>query len=150
VERVEELALVLVEALDLHVEERIRIDGHAELALDELGERLLVAALHRGEARAEGGIVDVLLEALEALEIGDPLVADALGDERGEARVAGLEPAPRGDAVGLVVEALRPELVEVAEQVALDELGVELGDAVDGSSRPRRGGPCAPAARGRR
>src|SRR4029077_12745825 len=45
--------------------------------------------------------------------------------------VALQQPPARGDAVGLVVEALRPQLVEVAKHLALEDPGVQRRDPVD-------------------
>src|SRR5579863_242579 len=42
------------------------------------------------------------------------------------------QPATRCHTVGLVVETVRPELEEVGDQLALEELRVHLCDAVDG------------------
>ena len=44
-----------------------------------------------------------------------PTVSDEGGNEGGKLRVAFHEPAAEGDAVGLVVETLRVQLVEVVE-----------------------------------
>ena len=76
----------------------------------------------------------------------DPGRADARGDEARQARVGVQQPAARRDAVGLVVEPLGPQLVEVGQQVRLEQIGVQLRHAVDAvASRPSPGGPCAPA-----
>ena len=40
------------------------------------------------------------------------------------------QPAPLGDAVGFVVEPLRPQLVEVRKQPGLQKIGVQSGDSV--------------------
>ena len=53
-------------------------------------------------------------------------------DEISQGRVAHQQPPARRDAVRLVLELLGPELVEALEQVGLDQLGVDPGDAVDG------------------
>ena len=45
--------------------------------------------------------------------------------------VAQGQPAARRDAVGLVVELVRPQLVEVVEQPLLEQLGVQFRHAVD-------------------
>ena len=132
VERQEQLALVLVEALDLDVVDRVGVEPDAVVALRPLRERDLVRALDRRELAEEAVVADEALEAAELVELGDPAVADLAADEAGEGRVGLEEPAARGDAVRHVAELLRPELVEVAEQVLLEDLGVELGDAVDG------------------
>ena len=66
-------------------------------------------------------------------QVLDPGVrAGDLVQERRQARVALAQPAARGDAVGLVVEALGPDGVPLAQGLALDDLGVQRGDAVDG------------------
>ena len=44
-----------------------------------------------------------------------PPISDEGGDEGGKLRVAGHEPAAEGDPVGLVVEALRIQLIEVVQ-----------------------------------
>ena len=44
-----------------------------------------------------------------------PAFSDERGDEGGKLRVAGHEPAAEGDAVGLIVEALRIQLIEVVQ-----------------------------------
>ena len=64
------------------------------------------------------------------LEVLRPFVADLPVDEAGEAGVGLLEPAARRDAVRDVHELAGEELVEVAEEAVLQELGVERGDAV--------------------
>ncbi len=45
--------------------------------------------------------------------------------------LAPMQPAAEGDAVGLVDDAVRVELVQVLEDRAAHQLGVERGDAVD-------------------
>ncbi len=71
------------------------------------------------------------LEILQLVEIARPLIADSVGDGRREPRIAGEEPAARRDAVGDGHEFLGPQLGEVLDDAGLQELGVELGDAVD-------------------
>ena len=91
----------------------------------------LVGGLDRAPLRAEGRVLGVGLELRELVEVDRPAVADGRGDERRQARVAQRQPAPLGDAVGLVVEAVRPQLVEVAEQPLLEQVAVQRGHAVD-------------------
>ena len=72
-EDVQQLALVRMEALDLHVEDGIQCsDGHAAGTLDVCGEPLLVRALGRGEAVEEGLIVGEGLELLELRGVAVP------------------------------------------------------------------------------
>ena len=129
---VEELALVFVDALDLDVEHGRGIDAHAHAAADELGELHLVLALHRRELLLEGGIVGEGLEFMQRFRIVHEPVADRLADQRGEAGIALHQPAARRDAVGLVVDPLGIERVEVGKDRDLHEFRVERGDAVDG------------------
>ena len=63
-------------------------------------------------------------------EIGDPAVADRVGDRAGERRVGQQQPAPRRDAVGLVVEALGEHLGQVLDRRRAQQLGVDRGHAV--------------------
>ena len=60
-----------------------------------------------------------------------PAVADARGDELREAGIAHGDKAARRDAVGDVAKFLRPQLGEIAQHGLLQQLGVELRDAVD-------------------
>ena len=51
----------------------------------------------------------------------DPARSDGVGDQLAQAGVAARQPAALGDAVGLVVELLRPQLVEIEEQALLEQ-----------------------------
>ena len=137
-QHVQVLALVLVDALDLHVEHRRGVDDDPGLRLHEGGELALVVALDLAPRGAEGGVPCQRLQAAEPVELLDPAAADRVGDELRKARVAQHHPAPRRHAVGLVAELLRPERVKVAQHVLLEELRVQLGDAVDGVASDRR------------
>ncbi len=131
VQAVEQLALVLVDPLDLHVEDRVRVHQRAGAPLDHRGQVHLVAALDRLERRVEPHVVDQRPQPRQLVEVRDPRAAQSLGDHLGQARVGEQQPAPRRDAVGLVVEALGEEAGEVGQQVRLDQLRVQLGHAVD-------------------
>ncbi len=88
------------------------------------------------------------VEFAQPVEFARPAVADAVGDDRRQPRVAGQQPAARRDAVGDGQELLRPELGEVLDHPGPQELGVELGDAVDACGCRRwRGWPCGVASR---
>ena len=71
------------------------------------------------------------LQVAELLQIGNPTVADRFRDQLGKRRVGLQQPAPRRDAVGLVVELCRPQFGEVAQHLLLEEPGVQLGHTVD-------------------
>ena len=131
VEGVEQLALVLVQTLDLNVEDGIRIDLDA-FALGHPGREVdLVGVLDLIDA-----VVDRVVHGIgvvgEHREVLDPGVGPGdLGQQGCQTRVALVEPATRRDAVGLVVEPLRPDRVPLLEGLALDDLGVQGCDAVD-------------------
>ena len=71
-------------------------------------------------------------EAAEPLQIVNPVDAEPRCEQLSEARIGKDHPAPGGDAVGLVGEFLRRELVEVAQHMGLEQLGMQRGHAVDG------------------
>ncbi|MPN65100.1 hypothetical protein SDC9_212879 [bioreactor metagenome] len=62
--------------------------------------------------------------------IGDPSVADGLADFSGQGRVGVQQPTPLGDAVGLVVEALGEDEVELGEHPFLEQARVQFGHAI--------------------
>src|SRR3569623_2094013 len=69
VQHVEQLALVLVDAFDVHVEQAVGIGLHAQLALNEVGEPLLIGALNGGEFRAERGIGGIRCKLPQLVEV---------------------------------------------------------------------------------
>ena len=124
---VEELALVLVDALNLDVEHGV--GGHLDAGglLDHLGAESLALLLGGAPLGLELLVLGEGGELLEERGVGDPLVgADGLGDDVGELRVAEREPAAGSDAVGLVLELLGVELGEVLEGEGADNLGCLL------------------------
>ena len=131
-ENLQRLALVLVQTLDHGVEQGVLVDIDAVVVLGEAHECVLVGLLDGGELLDEFIVLGQRLETLEQFQIGDPLVgAQALGDEVGQARVGELDEATRGHAVGHVGELVRVDVGEVLEGDVLQQLGVQLGHAVD-------------------
>ena len=65
------------------------------------------------------------------MRILEPAVAYARSNELREAGIAHGEEPPRRDAVGHVAKFSRPQLGEIAQHGLLQQLGVELGDAVN-------------------
>jgi hypothetical protein len=63
VQRVEVLPLVLVDALHVHVEERVRVDGDAVQLLQVLRQRHLVGVLRALPLFAKAAVFHVSLEA---------------------------------------------------------------------------------------
>ena len=83
-QHVEQLPLVLVQPLHLHVEERIPIDRDLVLRLDVARQLILVALLDPAHLVAEDGVVGVRRELGQLVEVRDPALADARGDRVGQ------------------------------------------------------------------
>ena len=132
----QQLALVLVDPLHVDDEHRVGRQLDACPVADQRGEVPLVGLLDRVQRVQQLLVVGVGAERLQAGQLGkiDPAPADTPGQQAGQARVGVQQPAARGHAVGLVVEPLRPQLVEVRQQVRLDQLGVHRRDTVDAVS----------------
>ena len=90
----------------------------------------MLARLTSGKAPLEGGVVGEGVDVGEAVDIVEDTRPDRLDEQVGEAGIRLHQPAPHRDAVGLVVDAVGEELVEVAEHRFLHQLGVERRDAV--------------------
>ena len=126
------LTLVFVQTLDHGVDHGVRVDVEAVFALGVVGEVNLVGLLDGGELLDEFVIGCERFEALEQFEVAHPLVgAEAFGDEVGQTRVGELDEAARGHAVGHVGELVRIHVGEVLQGDVLEQLGVQLGNAVD-------------------
>ena len=69
---------------------------------------------------------------LQLVEVGDPALADCAGNQPRQARIAEHHPASRRHAIGLVLEFLGPQLVEIAQHVGLQQLRVQRRHAIDG------------------
>ena len=128
---IQKLALVFVNALDLDVEHRIRIELNAHAAGDEIGELHLVGALDGGELFPEGAVAGELIQRLQLLGIVEEGIADGFAHEVRQAGIALHQPAARRDAVRLVVDAVRVELVQVGKDRDLHQVGMKGGNAVD-------------------
>ena len=64
-------------------------------------------------------------------EKGLTLIADMPGDQGGQFRIGGQQPAALGDPVGLVGEAPRVHLMETAELSFLQQAAVQRGNTID-------------------
>ena len=84
VQDVQKLPLVFVNALDLDVEHRLRIDRDSRQVLRQLRQRELVAALHGIEAFQQAAVFIEQLQPPELSEIADPALADRFRDQRRE------------------------------------------------------------------
>ena len=94
--------------------------------------RSLLDRLMAMNSRWNDGVIRPWLELAQAVEVGDPAIADRPGDQACQQGI-GLHQPPAGrDAVRLVVEPLRPEPVEIGRQRRLHEPAVKRGHAIDG------------------
>ena len=128
---VQQLALVLVQTLYLHVEDGTRIDLDAVLLLDVLRQTHLVAIFDVHELLLCLRIVGIDLEFFNVGQIGDPLVADVLSHPVCQQRVAVQQETALCDTVRLVVELLRHHLVEITQLLLLQDLRMEARHAID-------------------
>ncbi len=131
VQHVEQLALVLVDALDVHVEQRIGVHGDPEVVADQAREILLVRPLGGAERRTEGVVVGERRDPGERVQVLEPAVAEVVCDERREPRVGLVEPAPGRDAVRDVDDLVRSEAVEVGEDRLPHQARMDCRHAVD-------------------
>ena len=133
-EDVEQLALVFVDALDLHVEQRVGIDAamcsrsaisaaSATLLARRTRGELLLAARRRRRSAAK--------PSQRRRRRRAPPRPTRVDEQRGQAGIGLDQPAAEGDAVGLVDDAAGVERVEVAEHRLAHQVGVQRRDAVD-------------------
>ena len=133
VHRAQKLALILVQALDLHVKDRIAVEREAVRAEHPRGQPLLVERLDLLEPREHGGIIRRALKSRKLLRMQEIAVAaEHVAHERVQAGVALGKPPAVVDAVGDIGKAARIERADIAEEVAAQDLTVQGGDAVDG------------------
>jgi hypothetical protein len=131
VQHVEQLALVLVHALDLHVEQAVRIDLNREFTQDVVGQAALVLLLGQAHGIVERGFVGQLAQPDQLVQVAPPVRADAVVDQLGQGPVGLGQPSPRGDAIGLVAKALGKQAREIREDGLAHQLAVQRRDAVD-------------------
>lgn len=130
---VELLALVLVDPLHLDVKQGRGVDGDAPRFLDELRKADLVGVLDLRPLLAESLVFEAKLQLVNLRQVLEEVLAAALGRNKlGQAGVGLVEPSAWGDSVRDIGELVDPKDGDkVLENGRLDEVGVELGDAVD-------------------
>ena len=87
-------------------------------------------ALGLTEVALKAAVVGERLESAELRQIGNPVLADCVGDHVRKGRVGQQQPPPRRDAVGLVGESLGKNLGEVFDRRLAQQLRMNRGDAV--------------------
>lgn len=102
---VEQLPLVLMQPLHLHVKEGVGVEDDAALPGHPGGEGLLIVRLDLPQAGEHARVVPVLLQLLEGVGLEQVFVlAAAVADQGVQLRVALAEPAAVVNAVGDVGE----------------------------------------------
>ena len=134
VEREHLLALVLVDALDLDVDDGVEGNGHALLERHKLAHDGLGLGLGGSQALKNVLVVGELGKLAQVAGAA-PIGADYIVEQAGERGVGAMDPTAEGDAVGLVGELLGIDFVERVKLGVLQDLGVECGDAVDGEAK---------------
>ena len=131
---VHELAFVFMQALYLHVKDHVRIQGDTLPAADLGGQLLLLCFLHGTELVAKGG-VDLRDQLFQQVQVRLKARTDLIGDQPAEFGIAQTQPAALGDAVGLVLEAFRPDGIPVGKKIVLQDFTVQGGNAIGGVGR---------------
>ena len=135
VQHVQELALILVQPLDLHVEHGIGIEDDAGLTGHIVGKGALVLRLDIGQALEYAGVVPVFLQLLNGVGAEQVVVpAAAFPDQRVQRGVDLGQPAPVVDAVGNVLELAWVLGIGVVEDVLFQDLRVKRGHPIDGET----------------
>ena len=130
-ENIEQLPLVFMDALDLDVEQRGRIDLDVEAFADQPRQRDLVVMLDAAELLLERAVAGAGLEKLKLGWIVEHGFAAGLAQQIGQFWIGQRQPAAEGDAVGLVGDASRIKMIEIVEHGLLHQVGMHRRDAVD-------------------
>ena len=120
-----------MKTLYLNIEDGVGVYNQTGLCLNVGSKALLVGALGGTHGLKELGVVLKLFKLLKLKGVLEPAVANGLGHELGVGGVGLGKEATVRDAVGLVVELLGRQGIEVLEHIVLDDIGVNLGHAVD-------------------
>ena len=111
--------------LDLGVEQRVRIDAVAAILANEGCGIPLRLLLDLCEILKKRRIVGVWFQVGDFPIVGYPAISDRLGDLLRQGWICVQQPSPLGDAVGLVVEAIREDQIEFGEHFALQQFRME-------------------------
>ena len=110
---VQQLPLVLVQTLHLHIENGSGVHIDAVVFFDIFRQPKLVLVLDIHELLLAFLVVRVYFQLLYMGQVGDPFVTDLISHPLSQQGVAVQQEAALGDTVGLIVELLRHHLVEV-------------------------------------
>lgn len=134
VQDVHELALILVQPLNLNVKHpvSVHVDFQFRIFLDPMSQPTLVLKLNSPPLRLELLIVNKFLEGAQFIHVQNPFVVlCSFGVEVGQQGIGGNNPSSGCHTVGLVLELLGIELAEILEEGMLDEFAVDGCYTVD-------------------
>lgn len=130
--QVEQLALVFVYPFDLYIEQGLRVDHNPQTLINQRRQGAFVLQALFGEAFAKvcppGKRLQLDQFVFGFIEHIRPQCIHQHGSQR---RVGLEQPAAEGYAVGLVVDAIGVELVQLGEHGAAHQLRVQPGNPVD-------------------
>jgi hypothetical protein len=125
-QQVEQLPLVFVDALDLHVVERVRLDDDARALAQRGCETRLVQKPRAPDMLDEGLVLGRGLELAQPLGLVEHALAQPPDQQLDQRRVGLVEPAPEGNPVGLVDDARRGRAREIVEDRPAHQFGMQL------------------------
>ena len=128
---IQQLPLVFMQALDLHVEDRIRVDVDTVVLRDISGKAYLVFALDGLQIFQNIRIVTVLEQRFERVRVVQEAVADERLQIAGQGRVRLAQPAAVRNAVCDVQETAVIEIIIIPEDGFFKNIRVQLRNAVD-------------------
>ncbi|MNV13208.1 hypothetical protein D3C71_1038390 [compost metagenome] len=119
------LTFVLMQAFNLDIKNRVWIDFNPGTHFHERRQAHFVLLLNSLIFLTELRIVSLLFQVDQLVEIVGPLFLQGFIQQRGKRRVALFDPATRRDAVGDVMELVRPKLVIFREQIFDHQIRVQ-------------------------
>ena len=125
------LTLVFVQTLYLCIKYTVGIQDETALFLDELGETLLVFLLDLAQLFQNSLVISENVQLFQLAAVLQETVADLVTQQLGQTRVGLIQPSPVCDTVGDVLELVRGVQIFFVEYAVLDDLRVQLGNAVD-------------------
>ena len=125
------LALILVHTLYLAVKNAVRVDHLAGGALQVVGKIHLILGFDLFQTLQNSGVAAEFFQLFQVGGILAVIRADHIVQQAAQIGVAGQQPAAIGNAVGHIFESLGLIQVIVMEHALLNDLAVQLGNAVD-------------------
>jgi len=122
-----------VESLNLNIVNGIRVKLNALLLLDVISELSLLSSLNLEELLKNLLVICKLLEFLEVIEMCYPVIGtEQFRDKSAELRVTCSEPSSGCNAVCLIGELLRIDLIPVVKCLSLKDISMESCNTVNG------------------